>query len=537
MTGLADATAYDFQVQASNAGGASGWSATASATTPAAAAVAPAAPAAPSTTAGSDQVALSWSAPNDNGSTIADYDVQYQASGGSSWSDWPHTGTGTAATVTGLEASTAYQFQVRASNEGGAGHWSPAASATTTAAAPATPAAPTVTFRFDRAMLSWSAPTDATATGYNVQYRQSTETDWQDWPHTGTAISTTVTGLVLERTYEFRVQAITADGAGAWSASASGSTPLDIPATPATPTNPYTGWSQVRVDWTAPSDSGLAIFDYDVHYKKSSDGVAGWKDLEFNGTGTHLYVRSLEQETSYDFRVRATNGAGSSGWSATLTATTAAPLTEQDAGAPPLEGLGIDYTSITLDWARPPSYTFRFLAGYDIRVRPVGRSWWTNIYHSAPSYTAGNPANTLRTLTGLAENSTHEIQLRWWHLSTSGPWSRMYRVTTLSQTAAAPGVVDTPSASASAGQVALTWLTPLTNSGTAITDYDVEYRKSGESAWTSWTHTGTDRSATVTGLDAGTEYEFQVRAVNSIGDGSWSLAATATTPAAEEPSE
>ena len=77
------------------------------------------------------------------------------------------------------------------------------------------------------------------------------------------------------------------------------------------------------------------------------------------------------------------------------------------------------------------------------------------------------------------------------------------------------------------GQVTLTWEAPA--AAAAITDY--EYRINGKGEWIS---TGsTDTTHTVTGLDNGTEYTFEVRAVNRIGKGRASNRAEATPEAPE----
>ena len=60
------------------------------------------------------------------------------------------------------------------------------------------------------------------------------------------------------------------------------------------------------------------------------------------------------------------------------------------------------------------------------------------------------------------------------------------------------------------GQVTLTWEAPEDDGGSAITDY--EYRINGRGSWTSIGSTLTIH--TVTGLNNGTVYVFQVRAVN-----------------------
>ena len=76
------------------------------------------------------------------------------------------------------------------------------------------------------------------------------------------------------------------------------------------------------------------------------------------------------------------------------------------------------------------------------------------------------------------------------------------------------------------GQVTLTWDAPEDDGGSAITGY--EYRIDGKGRWIS---TGaTDTTHTVTGLDSGTEYTFEVRAVNRNGESRASSRAEATLP-------
>ena len=87
----------------------------------------------------------------------------------------------------------------------------------------------------------------------------------------------------------------------------------------------------------------------------------------------------------------------------------------------------------------------------------------------------------------------------------------------------------------------VTWNEPR-NTGPAITDYDIRYRKVGDSAWQDWPHgttdnataANTDRSAkiirretatTAQPLEPLTRYEVEVRAKNGEGDG------TAASPA------
>ena len=80
------------------------------------------------------------------------------------------------------------------------------------------------------------------------------------------------------------------------------------------------------------------------------------------------------------------------------------------------------------------------------------------------------------------------------------------------------------------GQLALrvTWTTP--QSDVPISQYQVEYRRSG----TNWraaspVSPGTAMSTLLEALDAGTVYEVHIRAVSAIGNGTWSEVESETT--------
>ena len=79
----------------------------------------------------SNALAVSWHAPSfEGGAPIQDYDVRYHRRDPDErpwpdvWEPWPHTGTGTKATITGLDVDALYEVQVRAVNANGPGQWS-----------------------------------------------------------------------------------------------------------------------------------------------------------------------------------------------------------------------------------------------------------------------------------------------------------------------------------------------------------------------------------------------------------------------------
>ena len=76
--------------------------------------------------AGPDRFTVTWTAPDNTGPDITDYDIEYRKRGTSTWHSQRHVGTGTSATISGLESGT-YEVRVQAFNEEGSSRWSDAA--------------------------------------------------------------------------------------------------------------------------------------------------------------------------------------------------------------------------------------------------------------------------------------------------------------------------------------------------------------------------------------------------------------------------
>ena len=63
------------------------------------------------------------------------------------------------------------------------------------------------------------------------------------------------------------------------------------------------------------------------------------------------------------------------------------------------------------------------------------------------------------------------------------------------------------------------WTTPYSDA--SITQYQVQYRRSGTAVWSSLVYSSST-STHIEALAAGTTYQVRVRAVSSIGNGPWS---------------
>ncbi len=165
--------------------------------------------------------------------------------------------------------------------------------------------------------VSWSAP-DMTGkppiTGYDVQYKLVTATDWNDHSHSGTG--TTIQGLTAGSTYNVRVRAKNDEGNSVWARAQT--TPTAPPVTPV-PSGAITnlevtpGWSKLGLTWNMPDMTGKPpITHYEVQYKLSIDKY--WGDFPHDSTVRRVTIDFLGGGLSYDVRVRAVNSAGSSDW-------------------------------------------------------------------------------------------------------------------------------------------------------------------------------------------------------------------------------
>ena len=73
------------------------------------------------------------------------------------------------------------------------------------------------------------------------------------------------------------------------------------------------------------------------------------------------------------------------------------------------------------------------------------------------------------------------------------------------------------------------------NAGPVIGDYEVEYRQTGTTDWTSHAHVGAATETAIGGLLEDTEYQVRVRAANAEGTGGWSEIGTGSTRAVNAP--
>ena len=302
--GLTANTTYNYRVSATNTGGTSAASTAASAKTNAVTVAAPTTPtklAAGSATASSLNV--TWTAV----SGATSYKLEAQIGG--TWTTI-YTGSNASFSHTGLTAGTSYSYRISAENAGGFS----AVSATVTGKTSALPTAPTKlaagSATANSLKLTWNAVSGAT--GYHLEAQING--NWQT-VYTGTTASFTHTGLDANTTYNYRVSVTTSVGTSLVSSAVSAKTSNAAPVTPTGLTANATSTSQLNVSWNAVSNAASYTLQVQM------PGSTTWTTV-YTGSNANFTHSGLTANTQYNYRVSATNAAGSSAVSSTVSATT-----------------------------------------------------------------------------------------------------------------------------------------------------------------------------------------------------------------------
>ncbi|HJQ99022.1 MAG TPA: fibronectin type III domain-containing protein [Candidatus Polarisedimenticolaceae bacterium] len=316
--GLSPSTAYDYRVRGVNGNGFSGYSSVATATTEAPPLVPPAAPTSLSGGArSSTTVHLTWV---DNADNETAFEVER---GTTSFANIAVLSADTTSfDDTGLTPSTSYLYRVRATNGAGPSAYTPSAFITTDPPPLQPPTAPSGLAVVGKSSttidVSWVDNADS-ETAYEVERAPGGTTSFVNiasLPANG--VSYHDTGLTPSTAYAYRVRATNGAGPSSYSASVQATTdpPLQPPAAPSNLSATSTT-TQISLSWV---DNANNETSYVVD--RAPGGTSGFVPIATLGANAQQYTNSpLSSMTSYSYRVRAVNAAGSAA-SGTVTRST-----------------------------------------------------------------------------------------------------------------------------------------------------------------------------------------------------------------------
>ena len=195
--------------------------------------------------------------------------------------------------------------------------------------------------------------------------------------------------------------------------------------------------------------------------------------------------------------------------------------------------IAADVELLTVSWLAPSNAGGSSITAYDLR----------HIRSDAASKTEGNwtvvqngwigSGSLQYVLTGLANGTQYDVQVRAVNDAGDGPWSATVTGTTAGTVATAPtGLTATANGQS---QIDLSWQSPASDGGAAITGYQIQV-SADRSSWSDLVaDTGsTGASYSHTGLTAGSTRHYRVSAINSAGTGPSSDVGEATTESAQQ---
>ncbi len=364
--------------------------------------------------------------------------------------------------------------------------------------------------------LTWTAPASnggAAITDYVVQFKLSAGSSWTTFADgTSTAPSATVTGLTNASAYSFQVAATNSAGTGTFSTAAAATPHTMAPGAPGSLVA-TSGNAQVGLTWAAPtSTGGASITDYQVQFKLTSGST--WTTFSDGvSTSTSGTITGLSNGSSYDTRVAAINSVGTGTYSSTATATAHVMV----AGAPTGLNATAGNTQLGLTWTAPASNGGAAITDYQVQFKLTSGSTWT-------TFTDGVSTGTSATVTGLVNGSSYDARVA--AINSAGTGGYSGTATTTPRTV--PGTPTALTATGTNGRLGLTWTAPASTGGAAISDYQVQYKLTSGSTWTTFADAvSAVTSADITGLSNGSSYDVRVAAINAAGTGATSATATA----------
>ena len=273
--------------------------------------------------------------------------------------------------------------------------------------------------------------------------------------------------------------------------------------------------------------------------------VDGLRDREVNGRGKSwtalpgpvirpVYVDiDARPANNPTYRVRAVNDLNHKGpWSSNLgpTGKSSTPQGAVEApGAPLNVGATADgETAIDVFWDAPTDEGGAPVTQYEVQWSADGTSGWSRAGY------ANDPQNRTYKHTGLSSGTTRHYRVAARNSGGRGTWSSPAAfATTLA------GVADRPVLtlkSTTPNTIRVRWTEPRDNGGD-ITSYEIEWSADGSAeSWQSLATVGVSdegfdkREYSDTGVPAGDERYYRIRAVNEAGAGRWSSAVSAVTP-------
>eukprot|EP00736_Rhodelphis_marinus_P013573 Rmarinus@m.23350 len=313
--------------------------------------------------------------------------------------------------------------------------------------------------------------------------------------------------------FDFRCQAVNADGASSWSDWLTVGTENDVPAAPHKLYGDVTDSNTMTGGWKAPDNHGNSIKEYEVEARECGAwtgefrSTCGTDTLITQSVGNVEYFEGdevLGYNTEYWFRVRARNDLGWGDWSDFYKIYT--PIAGAD---PPVLNCGtITQSTVSLSWSTPGAN------GGEIDMYRI----------TLEDPSAGDVSDPVEvasrsiTFEDLEPATTYNF---WGSSHNENGWGTKGATTSCTTAFGVPAAPTLFGEFAKETSLGWTWTEPADH-GAAIERYAVEFRLCADSEIISESADVTDLAYVAEGLSYNTSYALRVRARNSVGYGPFS---------------
>ena len=280
-----------------------------------------------------ESMTVNWSEPDNTGPAITDYDVQYREKRTGRFTDGGHEGPGLSLTIDDLEPGTAYEVQVRATNDEGTSDWSESGEGMTvtpltveimSGTEPPVEGPFTVRFSFSETVRGFTQA--AIESGQNPACSDDQNNPVFCDPGIGRldtvddrVFTTTVTPRTDRVAHNYTLTLTLSGGAVRSSVENKPNEEgtLEVRVAPPGVTVPISslgltasaGNAGVRLSWNRPTeDGGSAIIRYEYRFAAAGEDFSAWENVR---AGTRrVTVGGLINGREYVFEVRAVNALG-----------------------------------------------------------------------------------------------------------------------------------------------------------------------------------------------------------------------------------
>jgi hypothetical protein len=407
---------------------------------------------------------------------------------------------------TGVTPGATVYYRLRAFNTAGTSPYSAEVSATTQVPIPGTPALQLTSTTHNQVSLRWNDV--ANETGYLLE-RRIGQGAWAQLATPGANATSYIDTSVTPTTeYYYRLKAKGTYGDSAYSAEVLAYTQAPPAGPPAIPVLQAAALAEsaIRITWLDLAD--------ELGYRLEARTPGGtWNEISTPAANSTSYQHTgLPPASSYEYRMRAYNAQGFSGYSEIVSAMTQSPPLQVPA-TPLLTSSGSTHAQIYLEWTDVAGAT-----GYKLERKGGGSADWTEISSLAAGVTTFSDS-------GLNASTTYAYRIRAFNEAGPSSYSGELSVTTQAPPLQPPAQPTLAGTVTSHTAVNLNW-----GSVANAADYRLERRLASGNTWTEIARIPAGTSIYGdSGLSASTSYTYRLRAFNSAGFSAYSDELTLTT--------